>query len=640
MRIVPSASLVLFAALVGCPGGDDGKPDSAGVDSAATDTWVTVDDPDLDGVTEADGDCEPDNAEVYPGRAEDCNGADDNCNGVVDEGLPDADEDGTADCQDEESCDGVDNDGDGDIDEGFADGDSDGVPDCLGTEICDGADNDADGEVDEGFDGDGDGYASCGEALDCDDGDASVNPGENENTSDRVDNDCDGLVDERSWASGDLAITEIMNNPGQVADPDGEWFEVYNTTDRTLILNGLVISDSSGESHQVTSDDLLELDPGDFFVFGSNAVESSNGDVEVDYAYVDAWGSPELTLSNESDSIMLYAGTVLVDEVTWDDGVTMPDAVGASMGLDLGNYSSTVNDDPTAWCEARIDWVGNPSTDKGSPGADNEYCSTFDHDGDGFNYDEGDCDETDSTTYPGAPEGTDPADNDCDGDEETQPVAVASSTGAYETCDDLTLDGTGSYDLEGATLTYSWELTGAPSGSALTTSDIDTSSSAAPTFTPDVAGDYTFTLTVNDGGTDSTPVSLTVTITDPLTNEAPVANAGADQSGSGTGTCTPISYGASYSCDDCSSSTYTLDASGSTDADGHDMEYSWSVISGSSYGSLSSSTGSSVTLTISGVGATYATATTETVTVEVTATDCMGATSTDTVAVAYTCTGA
>lgn len=47
-------------------------------------------------------------------------------------------------------------------------------------------------------DGDLDGYyaeASCGTEVDCNDSDELINPGEDENCSDGVDNDCDGYLD-------------------------------------------------------------------------------------------------------------------------------------------------------------------------------------------------------------------------------------------------------------------------------------------------------------------------------------------------------------------------------------------------------------------------------------------------------------
>jgi hypothetical protein len=53
-------------------------------------------------------------------RSEICDGKDNNGNGVVDEGYPDTDGDGIADCVDKEECDCLDNDGDGLVDEGLS----------------------------------------------------------------------------------------------------------------------------------------------------------------------------------------------------------------------------------------------------------------------------------------------------------------------------------------------------------------------------------------------------------------------------------------------------------------------------------------------------------------------------------------
>jgi hypothetical protein len=72
----------------------------------------------------------------------------------------------------------------------------------------------------------------------------------------------------------------------------------------------------------------------------------------------------------------------------------------------------------------------------------------------------------------------------------------------------VTLDGSGSTDANGDTLTYNWSLTSKPQGSATV---IGTPTLIKPTFTADVVGTYVATLTVNDGKTSSASSTVAVT---------------------------------------------------------------------------------------------------------------------------------
>lgn len=99
-----------------------------------------------------------------------------------------------------ELCDGLDNNLDGTIDEGFPDADKNGRADCLQQEQCNGRDDNGDGRIDEGFDLDGDGYASrelCGfvHGTDCNDRAVSVHP-DQKDWGNLRDDDCDGTTDE------------------------------------------------------------------------------------------------------------------------------------------------------------------------------------------------------------------------------------------------------------------------------------------------------------------------------------------------------------------------------------------------------------------------------------------------------------
>ncbi|TNE88745.1 MAG: hypothetical protein EP330_13575 [Deltaproteobacteria bacterium] len=162
-------------------------------------------DADSDGTADCVDDCPADPLKTAPGV----------CGCEVVEDLTDTDGDGTADCIDVEECDGLDNDGNGVVDEGFPDGDSDGTADCVddcpadplktSAGVCgcdvveDLTDTDGDGTADcidveecDGLDNDGDGLTD--EGFDDTDGDGIADCVDSE-TCDGIDNDGDGALD-------------------------------------------------------------------------------------------------------------------------------------------------------------------------------------------------------------------------------------------------------------------------------------------------------------------------------------------------------------------------------------------------------------------------------------------------------------
>jgi hypothetical protein len=117
----------------------------------------------------------------------------------------------------------------------------------------------------------------------------------------------------------------------------------------------------------------------------------------------------------------------------------------------------------------------------------------------------------------------------------------------------IQLDGSGSSDIDGDPLTFSWSMLIKPSGSTATLSD---PTIVNPTFTADKPGDYGIQLIVNDGTTDSSPDTITIS----TNNTVPIANAGPDQT-------------------ILLNTLVQLNGSGSTDLDGDPLTYSWSIMS-------------------------------------------------------------
>lgn len=267
-------------------------------------------DADADG-TVACEDCDDASADVYPGADEVCNSVDDDCDGATDDADTDVVDPYTwyADADGDEY-------GDETVTTraclqpaGYVN--SDKLDDCDDTnasvspgepEVCNGVDDDCSGIVDDSLtvtwyaDTDGDGYGNLADTVlacaapagyvadstDCNDANASANPGEAE-VCDGVDNNCVAGVDEGvasvlyqdadgdTYGNGAVVIMDCAPSPGVVVDStDCDDGDGYVNPSATEVCDG-VDNDCSGVVDDVTTAVLTWYEDGDADGYGNPA---------------------------------------------------------------------------------------------------------------------------------------------------------------------------------------------------------------------------------------------------------------------------------------------------------------------------------------------------------------------------------
>ncbi len=132
----------------------------------------------------------------------------------------------------------------------------------------------------------------------------------------------------------------------------------------------------------------------------------------------------------------------------------------------------------------------------------------------------------------------------------SRPVADAGLDKTVGIGSAISLEGSNSWDADSDTLSYYWARSYAKSVTIIN------NTSATASFTPSSPGSYIFQLVVTDGTYVSDPNFVVIDVT----NTAPVANAGADQT---------VGIG----------NLASLDGSGSSDVENHPLTYLWSFVS-------------------------------------------------------------
>lgn len=167
-------------------------------------------------------------------------------------------------------------------------------------------------------------------------------------------------------AYGEILITEIMANPTALSDTEGEWFEIYNTSDRVINLQNLILGRDDTNIHTIT--DPIDLAPGSYYVFSRTDLST-----EVSNEYV--YGS-DITLANTGAVLSIYnegseaSPGALIYALDYGE-TSFPSGTGASIGLNpnLLNPSDALLGN--SWC---ISTSAYSTGDLGTPGAVNDLC--------------------------------------------------------------------------------------------------------------------------------------------------------------------------------------------------------------------------------------------------------------------------
>lgn len=163
-----------------------------------------------------------------------------------------------------------------------------------------------------------------------------------------------------------IIITEIMQNPNDVGDSAGEWFEIFNAGASTIDINGWQMKDNGTNAHTIDNGGALNIGPGEFLVLTNNTDSGTNGGFTGNYQFPSTFA-----LGNGSDAIILFLsdGVTEVDRVEWDGGTNWPDPTGASMVFT--GTSGDDNNDFNFWTTASTresSYLNNGNSDVGSPG--------------------------------------------------------------------------------------------------------------------------------------------------------------------------------------------------------------------------------------------------------------------------------
>lgn len=165
---------------------------------------------------------------------------------------------------------------------------------------------------------------------------------------------------------GELIISEIMNNPAILSDSEGEWIEIYNTSNRELNLEGLYFKRNA-------SNDSVQIDTNIYIPAQGRAVLARTASACENISFV--YGSG-ISLPNSGSNLLslwLHSETssTCIAELDYGGSNFPSSQAGASLQLCLAAHSSAAYQDGANW---GLSTLAFQNGDLGSPGNQNESC--------------------------------------------------------------------------------------------------------------------------------------------------------------------------------------------------------------------------------------------------------------------------